>query len=247
VDGAPKPVPIEGSLDHSRATLNLVAVVVVLVAIAIFKPWAAGSQAAPGAAAAPNLTTAQADAGSPPMTQPNPTATADPDAMTCLNDPSQHVVMVERSPGNVVRTWVVTPTGKGTGPTDPALPRVAVFPEHLVGLGICSPRAPAGADGSAAPSGLEIVGRDVQLIDVQSLADTPSGTVATDLGRARVLVEPRPGSFETTVYAGPQRAGGAAASWTAGSYAVAFRFRYEPEGEVRWLRIDVHVRGGAAD
>jgi hypothetical protein len=247
VGDAPKPVPIRESLDHSRATFDLVAIIVVLVVVAILKPWAGGSEARPGTAARPNVANALADPGTPAMTLPVATATAEPDAMTCLNDPSQHVVMVERSPGNVVRTWVVTPTGKGTGPTDPALPRVALFPEHLVGLGICSPRAPAGADASATPSGLEIVGRDVQLIDVQSLADTPSGTVATDLGRAGVLVEPRPGSFETTVYAGPQRAAGVAASWTAGSYAVAFRFRYEPEGEVRWLRIDVHVRGSSED
>jgi hypothetical protein len=241
VDEAPKPVRIQGSLDHSRATFNLVAIVAVLIALAVLKPWAGSAATGPGDVATDTAVPAEAGTSAAAAVEPPPTA--DPNAMTCLTDPSLHVVTVERSPGNVVRTWVVAPPGNGTDPLDPDIPRLELFSEHLVGLGICSPRPREDPAASGAPAGPDVVGRDVQLIDVQAIVDSASGPVATDLGRGRVLVEARPGSGETTVYSGPQRPVGPAGLWTPGSYAVAFRFAYDPRVAVRWLRIDVHGPG----
>jgi hypothetical protein len=166
----------------------------------------------------------------------------------------EQVVIIERWAGHEVRSWVAAVDMTASGPLDPRLVPVSIFSNHVIGLGVCAPRAQVGTQEPAA-----------QLLDVQSIV--AGGQMAVDIGRPAPITVQRSGQDLAVLYGAPAvtlsraSAGPAAseppprassgtglpaptdrATWPTGSYAIAFRFPSDARYVVRWLRIDL-IRG----
>jgi hypothetical protein len=175
--------------------------------------------------------------------------------MACMTDDTEQVVLIERWAGNEVRSWVASADLIVPGPLDPRLVPMTIFSSHVIGLGVCAPRAPVGAQRPAAT-----------LLDVRSIVKTVDGATAVDLGNPDPITL-RPNGAEPAALYGPPApsapleptttrppSGPPASSagapgpadawpvWPTGSYAIAFRFASDGPDVVRWLRVDL-VRG----
>ena len=176
--------------------------------------------------------------------------------MACLTDETEQIVLLERWAGNEVRSWVASAEVPATGPLDPGLVPVSIFSSHVIGLGVCAPRAQLGAQRPAA-----------QVVDVFSIVRTPDGVHAADLGRPDAITQQPTGPEPAVLYGVPQAAlpnlsprgsvvlpaGSALPSiavpspdiapatdaWPTGSYAIGFRFLSDDPNLVRWLRVDL--------
>jgi len=179
--------------------------------------------------------------------------------VACLTDDTEQIVVIERWAGNEVRSWVASLDVIVPGPLDARLVPISIFSSHVIGLGVCAPRAPIGAQRPAA-----------QLLDVRSIVQAVDGPQAVDLGKPEPITR-RPSGPEPAVLYGPPAASGpleptgstapprppAASSdtpaaarawptWPTGSYAIGFRFASDGPDVVRWLRVDLVKGAGGA-
>ncbi len=247
---------------------------VVLIGLAIAKPWSLVQTRAPNAetaVSAPAVTLpAQSAIPSTPL--------GDPKAMACLAGDSAQVVTIERSAGREVRSWIAVRASAATGPLDPGLPTLAIFSTHIVGLGVCAARATS----RSSPRVGEEQGRNssaATVIDVQWITDVSGVPAAVDLGPPTLLPDPLNDLDPALLYGpppvdaavppvnGPSRPspGGVGASptpapatatspssspsfggqtWRPGVYVIAFRFPSDDLAVMRWLRLDLMAGAG---
>lgn len=263
MDHEAKTVRVQSPFQRPREPSILVAVIAGFLLIALVKPWSfaenasdGGRSGAPGAI--PSGTGLKID-GEPSLA-PTPSI-LDPNAMACLTDQIEQVVIIERWTGHEVRSWVASMDVTSSGPLDARLVPISIFSSHVIGLGVCAPRALVGTKGPAA-----------RLLDVQAIVQAAGGRVVVDIGTpAPITVQPS-GPDLAVLYGAPAltlskaSAGPAAsepppgtssgrglpaptdrATWPTGSYAIAFRFPSDAPYVVRWLRIDFVRGAGEAD
>jgi hypothetical protein len=232
-----------------RGTSAVVVIGIVLVAVAILKPWTfgrpAGAEDVPRSGAHPTLAAT--------LSSPAPVATVviwDPNAMACMSSEGNRVLALLRAPGLEVRTWLTLDDTSLADPLDPAAVPLRLPSSHVIGLGICARRAvQASAVASAA-----------QILDVEAVA--PGGRLARDLGVPPVisqqlgipslgvlygppatLVAPTP-RVEGSASPEPTGAEASWPIWPVGDYALAFRFAGDPPSVVRWVQLDILPAGG---
>jgi hypothetical protein len=246
----------------------VVAILAAFLAIAILKPWSFGGDGSagggPALATATPSAAAIASADAPVATPTTAPTVEDPNAMPCLTDATDQVVMIERWAGHEVRSWVAAADLKdaGAGPLDPRLVPVVIFSSHVIGLGVCAPRELAGAGPPAA-----------ELRDLATIVEDGGAPVAEYLGPPEPITVPGAGTEPAVLYGAPVVAvpapstvrvpgsGGslppvasaapsvvpvasedplldeAWAPWPLGEYAIRFRFPGDAPGVLRWLRI----------
>jgi hypothetical protein len=266
----PTAVRVGGRSGGPRGPRAVVAMVAAFLVIAILKPWSFGGDGSTGAAPPAPVTStpsvAQVAPISPPVATPTPAPTIeDPNAMPCLTDSTDQVVMIERWAGHEVRSWVaaVDLADAAAGPLDPRLVPVVIFSSHVIGLGVCAPRDLAGSGPPAA-----------ELRDIATIVKEDDAPVAQYLGPPEPITLPGTGPEPAVLYGAPAFAvpapsavpvarpsdsvsrlssvspsAGPAASdplsdeawapWAAGSYAIRFRFPGDATGILRWVRIDI--------
>jgi hypothetical protein len=208
-----------------------VAVAVVLVVVAVVKPWGGEDGAARSAAGgAPSL---RAVAGAPAASSGASRAPAravdeiDPDVtLACLEPASWRVASIEAYDRQTIRIWRALDPGAATGPGDPAIPHVLIASEGVAELGWCAPAA-----GPDRPTGETTV-------QAWSLHE---GT-ARALRLVRTGRTPRQSSFGAMY--GPSsgvagRQASPVAGWPAGHYV--FRVTLE-DGDERWFGVDLELR-----
>ena len=260
-------VQVQRRFERRRAPSILVGGIVAFLLIALLKPWSFGQERSSDTQ--PGLDGSIAEATGLPTvaptpaletTPPTPAPVPDPNAMACLTDETEQIVLLERWAGNEVRSWVASADVPATGPLDPGLVPVSIFSSHVIGLGVCAPRAQLGAQHPAA-----------QIVDVFSIEHTVDGIHASDLGRPGAITREPSGAEPAVLYGVPQAAlpnvspGGsivlpvgsaspagsavpspviapapdASPAWPTGSYAIGFRFPSDDASLVRWLRVDL--------
>ncbi len=271
MDHEPKAVRVESPFARPREPTILVAAIAAFLLIAILKPWSSGENGADSRPTSP----LGAILSSPQLAidgQRSRSATPsipDPNAMACLTDAAEQIVILERWAGHEVKSWIAAADRTASGPLDPLLVPVPLFSSHVIGLGICAPRSPTGTQLPAA-----------RLLDVRSIVQSAGGPLAVDLGvpdpitlqisgpepavlyGAPVVTLPNASvgppwfdlpadptakepPFETPT-SGPGRSAPTAgwATWPTGSYAIAFLFQSDGSNVVRWLRVDlIHGAG----
>ncbi len=274
MDHEPDVVRVESRFERpGRAPSFVVATIAAFLLIAILKPWSFGDEAGGG----PRVpSSASASVGlaidavpsrrTTPTPAPTPPGIDDPNAMTCMPDDTEQIVIMERSAGREVRSWIASRDVAASGPLDPRLVPTVVFSSHVVGLGVCAPRTAAAAGQPAA-----------RLLEIQSIDVTGVGARATELrlpapitlqpsdvdaavlygvpgSRANAPAAPQPSERlldqpvgEATSSRQPSSAGepspaAAETAWPTGAYAIAFRFASDDPNLVRWLRVDL-VKG----
>jgi hypothetical protein len=250
-----------------------VVVVAAFLVVAILKPWSSGENGAdstqPRASGAIPSSSGHAIDAEPSLTA-TPTI-LDPNAMACLADATEQVVILERWAGHEVRSWVAAADMTVPGPLDERLVPIPFFSTHVIGLGICGRRSPDGSQESAA-----------RFIAVQSIVQTTDGSRAIDLGVPNAITVLRNGSDSALLYGAPVTSRptasvaprrsdtrpdpvptdlpghspasgerlhsptGGLAPWLTGSYAIAFQFPSDSSHGIHWLRIDLIQGGGAS-
>jgi hypothetical protein len=255
-------VRVRTRFERRRAPTIVVSGVVLFLLVALVKPWSfgeGGSAAGPAATASVRSIGAAPTPALTPAPSPSPTPIPDPNAMACLTDDTEQIVLIERWAGNEVRSWIASTDLVVADPLDPRLVPIPIFSAHVIGLGVCAPRAPIGAQRPAAI-----------LLDVRSIVRTVDGPRAADLGgperltvatsgpEPAVLYGPPAGSTPLAPAATAGRSGSPMASaaasassgtwpvWPTGSYAIGFRFASDGPDVVRWLRVDLIKGAGAA-
>ena len=116
-----------------RGPLVAAGVLVVLLLVAVAKPWAGGP-----------------DSGTPSQEPPSPSAEAalspSPSAtprlaeidQACLNENGWRVFTVGTNAGVAVDTWYSIDPVRASGPTDPSIATLRVYTETLTRLGYCT-------------------------------------------------------------------------------------------------------------
>jgi hypothetical protein len=271
VDREPDAVRVESPFSRSREPRILIAVAAAFLLLALLKPWsflendAAGQS--PGRSAIPSRP-APAIGVVPSAATPSPIP--DPNAMDCLSDRTEQVVILERWPGTEVRSWIAAPEVAARGPLDDHLVVIPIFSSHVVGLGICSSGAESGQRSAA------------RLLDVRSISESSDGLVSVSLGVPDPITGELGGADAALLYGAPAailpRAsvgrppvdgqgdqtgtplppGNPASAtrppdtpissptWPTGSYAFGFAFPSDGAAVIRWLRVDlIHGAGSA--
>lgn len=207
--------------------------VALLVALAILKPWGGGS---PNATLAPNRFAAPTEGA----INPAPTEDRSADGLAgpiCLGAGGWQIATLERWRTQDVRVWrAIEPLAAATGPTDPAIPSVAVVAIEISGLGWCAPAygpdRPAGPDTVTAWSVHGGTATEIELAQVRPTAGTtPLAALYVPLTRC-----PDPGMCLPLLPAPVPR------PWTSGR--VVFRYLDEGTGHVVWLAADVTILPG---
>lgn len=260
-------VRVRTRFERRRMPSIIVGGVVIFLLVALIKPWSFGDDGStdgrPGSggpiAGASGLAIDPTPTPATPSSPATPSPIPDPNAMACLTDDSEQVVLIERWAGNEVRSWAASADMIVPGPLDTRLVPITIFSSHVIGLGVCAPRAPIGAQRPAAT-----------LLDVRSIVQSADGPQAIDLGSPELITQ-RPSGPEPAVLYGPPAAsappettrataptgspaasGGTPApagtwpSWPTGSYAIAFKFASDGPNVVRWLRVDLVKGAGGA-
>lgn len=273
MDHEPDLVRAQRTFERRRSPSVVVGVLATFVLIALIKPWSFGqdgSDTSRPTTQAPFPSGSVRAIGATPSAVPSAAATpaiVDPNAMACLTDDAEQIVLFERWSGTEVRSWIAAKDSIVPGPLDARLVPVPVFSSHVIGLGVCAPRSPTGAQDPAA-----------RLLDIQAIVETDAGTQAIDLGEP-VLITLEPAGREAALLYGapasalpgaspapsslvllspapsaPRPVGqslapsatpsptDAPATWPTGPYAIGFRFTSDDPNLVRWLRIDL-IRG----
>ena len=173
------------------------------------------------------------------------------------------MLTVERSAGREVRSWIAVPAIDASGPLDPRLVPLTIFSSRVVGLGVCASTTTGHPAPVTGPVEADRGSSGAALTDVRSIADVSGVAIAVDLGAPSLLSETLNGRDPAFLYGPPPHDGsppptrpvpGAAASaspsalpspglpaWRAGAYAIAFRFPFDDDTVVRWLRIDLRT------
>jgi hypothetical protein len=150
MDQDPQYVPVARVGGSGRGPLGAIVVVILVVAVAIWKPWVEPAPAPAGVGAprpspsslAPRATFA-----------PSVTPGSHPDAAICYGLGSWRVVVVEDSPGRQVRTWIaLEPIVTADGPTDPSIPIARVVSGGVEAAGFCGRTLRDRAGGRGEPS-----------------------------------------------------------------------------------------------
>src|SRR5919201_1131291 len=132
MDG-PEPVTVSGP-NAGRAVRQLFWALVVLIALAILKPWGAGPSSPLGAA----LPTFQPTPEITPT--PRPTTELDVVANFCREPSGWRVYSAERWAGLGVRTWTaVDPVAFAADAADPRIPIVPVVSQEVEAIGFWAP------------------------------------------------------------------------------------------------------------
>lgn len=127
-----------------------VAVVMVVIVVAILKPWV---PSAPGIQPVESATASTRSRITTPATSPTPSSTPVPapprDAARCHNRAAWRLVLVERSARREQRTWFAMKTlASASGPTDAAIPFRRTVSDDAVAIGFCAPDVDAGLGSS---------------------------------------------------------------------------------------------------
>jgi hypothetical protein len=209
---------VSGATGPQRPTGRWAAVVPIVVAILVLKPW--GS--VPGGGNGPPII----ERGP----QPNPSGAPTPTASTaargegiCLDVGAWLVASVQRDRGGTIRMWqAMTPVATASGPLDPGIPELAIRSEGVLELGWCAPK-----EGHDAP--------------------TPEATVdawRTDAGiAAKIPLIPPLASAETAFGAIYLPASPSPRLWSDGTYV--FRHR-SSDGQERWFGLILDDRPAPA-
>ena len=202
-------------------------IAVVILVMVVTKPWqSAAGGSVPGSAAPTPRRSAE------PTVTVSPSPTIDPDAPRvaafCLDARTWLAASVERSVEGTfdqqIRVWrAMEPATSASGPTDPAIPHVAIVSEGLTELGWCAPIV-----GNEAPG---------PPVEVSTWLRAPGGVRPITLDPSRPVADATPyGAMYRPPRTGPSSN---SASWPDGSYV--FRYR-EADGRVRWFAFDVETR-----
>jgi hypothetical protein len=168
VTDRPTAVPVRPG-ERSTTAFRVTFALATFIAVAIVKPWGDVAQGPSGqgdAARSPTI------AGSSDAVAQLADASVEPvpaAATSCLSSDAEQLVVVERWPGNEVRSWIAVDQVAASGPLDPALGSIDVFAAHAVALGVCAPSEDQA--GSAAPSASH-PGRQhaATILDVETIA-----------------------------------------------------------------------------
>jgi hypothetical protein len=109
------------------------------VILAVVKPW--GATLTPDGATARGSTVAASVVPiAPAVATPTPTPSAE-DLLRehCLAPGGWRIFSIERWRNQTVRAWAATRTVSAAGPTDPAIPLIAVIAGGVPALGYCAP------------------------------------------------------------------------------------------------------------
>jgi hypothetical protein len=262
VDREPDALPVESPFGRSREPRILVAVAAAFLLLALLKPWSFGESGDTGGRSPAPSTVPSGSAPAlgvlPSATTPSPAP--DPNAMDCLSDRTEQVVVLERWPGKEVRSWIAAPEVVASGPLDDHLEVIQIFSSHVVGLGICA-SGNVGGHGSTA-----------RFVDVRSIIESSDGSSSVSLGLPQPITREVGGADSARLYGAPGelpqrgsvgrtpgdqgtgRSGRPSAArtppsptWPTGAYAVGFSFPSDGAGVVRWLRIDLIHGAGSAE
>jgi len=127
---------------------RLIAAAVVLVVVAIVKPWGW----LPALPDRPAPVVAAEDPAAPMSPAPVPDPSAGPGEMLCP-PAGWELMTLDRLADWSVRTWEPIAPVVASGPLDAAIPTVRLEADGVVGLGVCAPPTPTGAT-AGGPTGL---------------------------------------------------------------------------------------------
>lgn len=269
----PTAVPVRPG-ERSTTAFRVTFALGLFIAVAIIKPWGEPTPRASGdSGVLPGPTGGASGAGIADLVEPSVEAAEA--ATSCLSSDSEQLVVVERWPGNEIRSWIAVDEVAASGPLDPSMTSTDVFAAHAIGIGVCAPTDEATR--SPVPGASDRAGGHAAVIvDVQSISNPAASAAPLDLGAPVELPLLGTGPDAVRLYrlAVPASADGAAASatlagsaapsaappslasglasnspgqgsWALGAYAIAFQFPFDQPGTRHWLRFAL-VRGGGS-
>lgn len=218
---APATVRVARSRPGVRAG---VASTVLLLMLAVLKPWApaVGATASTAGDVPPSFVALVpgGTSGTAVASTPLASAAADPSPgpgeMTCQVEDWQ-IVSLDRLADWIVRTWTPASAAPATGPLDPAIPTVRLDSPRVLGLGVCAPGSALGPN----PAGVGAIGAIWRIASNRAVNVTFAPLVA-DPTRP-----PRPGV--TSLY----RSVHDPAGWAPGRYVIALDVPALADGGVR--------------
>lgn len=226
-----------GRTDRRKPVASAVAAIL-LVVIAITKPWGALTIEPPGPAV-PAVAAVGSGAVATSAARATPTVTPFPspvgDQIPCLAPAGWRLTTLEVGPLGRSRSWIVVTPADVAGPLDP-IASLDLRSGGVLALGFCGP------DASAAPSSSEIIG-------AWRVTSVGPGTQAA-AAPLRLTAVPRVGSGQDAVWATlylPPKAGaaplGAAANpevagWPSGHYVFEVADHVTPPV---WFALDLQV------
>jgi hypothetical protein len=220
--------PVRPPIDEGQLS-TAVGVFVVLLLVAILKPWGGGTPQPTGLLAI--------EPDSPVASAPVPTEDRTAQGLAfpvCLDTGGWRVASLETWRTQDVRVWrAIEPIASATGPLDPAIPSVPIVAIELSALGWCAP-----AFGEAMPVGPATVvawsvhGTDASLLRLRQVRPedgvTPIAALyvpLTDCADQATCGSPLPAPV-------PRQ-------WTTGR--VVFRYRDDGTGRIGWFAADVEI------
>lgn len=213
--------PVALSDDHPRLA-RWVVIAVLVLAVAILKPWDAGDDRA----GAPGSRTPDVPVAATPSDAGHPTTAPRAQAETlvddfCLDRGQWLVVSIERRHDQTFRVWrALDPAAAATGPEDPMIPVMPVVSDGVLHLGWCAPTY-----GAERPSG-------GASIDAWRIGTAGAAPLAMTRGRQDESTSPF-----GALYVAPRRPlSSRSSTWPDGRYV--FRHRAE-DGAERWFSIEV--------
>ena len=150
----PEPIRLSPVARSERGAGPVVVALLLLLAVAIVKPWGGGSRPPSGASPGPlagSVASTSTGPGAPASGGSSsavvvPPALPDPvDAIRCLAPQGWRLVTYESSADRVVRSWIVVAPVTALGPLDPPIVPLTLVSDSLVGLGLCAPGEGPGA------------------------------------------------------------------------------------------------------
>jgi len=208
---------------------NVIAAVVIALAIVILKPWGIGAAAPSGPPRLPSVTAA-------PIT---PEPTEDRTALglaspLCLGTGAWRITSLETWQTQDVRVWrAIEPATAASGPLDPAIPSVPIVAIKLAALGWCAPAF--GPDMPGGPAGVEawsVTGREAVPLQLRQVLPKDGVTPIAALYVPLTLCP------EPTICA-PLLPAPVPRPW--GTERVVFRYHDTASGRDAWLAADVVI------
>jgi hypothetical protein len=268
----PTAVPVRPG-ERSTTAFRVTFALGLFIAVAIIKPWGESVPKPAGESGVVSPPTAGASGRVAEISDASvePAAAA---ATSCLSSDAEQLVVVERWPGNEVRSWIAVEQVPASGPLDPALTSIDVFAAHAVGIGVCAP-TDVGARSTVPVGSNRGGGHAAVIVDVQAISSDAATAAPIDLGAPAELARlgtgvdgvrlyrlPLPTSTHGAPSTGAAGSGGlpntasarpsplpsdaaTEAVWALGGYAIAFEFPFDSPGARRWLRFTL-VRGGGS-
>ena len=232
MDMSSGPVATNRLPGSGRSAERLAAGLVIVVLLAVVKPWSVLGPAEPAArpaghdlaAVVPAVVTPTAE---PAATTAEPLPSAGPGEVVCT--PSDwRVVTIDRLGAWTSRSWQPAQPVRATGPLDRTIPFVRLDGRGVLGIGACAAAASGSGSGQAATLvavwRLDAGPNRASLVNVAPLAPASAGSVAS-VALAR-LVRPAPSA--------------AGNEWPAGRYVVAISDDpVDPVASIRWLGLDL--------